>query len=269
MYAHRIAAAIAVVLAVPLANPLLAAAPTTATPSPVVQTAGAYLGVMLGPVPEGLRAQLGSVLPSGQGVMIEDVVEGSPAAKAGLQAYDILLSYGDQKLFSAEQLSRLVHADSARRSVTLQLVRNGTTSERKVVLGEAQADDTTYARRGMPWLPRQHQYRHPMGPYYAQPSAGATDNWETFDSLSLQKREDGSYRAEIQYLDANGELEKRQFTGSRDEIRDQLMRQKDLPPVERDQLLDALSARGDFAPMAPPFGRHLRPPPWLNWQPGF
>lgn len=270
MNTRQIAVAIALTLAVPLTSPSMAADPSTAAPSAVVQKAGGYLGVLLGPVPAVLRSQLSDVLPAGQGVMVREVVEDSPAAKAGLQPYDILLSYGDQKLFSAEQLSQLVHADSAGQTVTMNLVRNGATGERQVVLGEAQPDVSPDASRGMPWMPRQHFYRHPMGPFFAQPSEQGNDNWETFDSMSLQKGQDGSYQAEIRYLDASGKLKMHQFTGSRDEIRDQIVRQQDLPPVERDQLLDALSARDDVNPMAGPFGRQPAPPPWFNWrQPGF
>ena len=38
------------------------------------------------------------------------------------------------------------------------------------------------------------------------------------------------------------------FTGSRDEIRDQILRQQDLPRVERDQLLAAVVNRYDVTP---------------------
>jgi hypothetical protein len=273
MKTGQLTAAIALALALPFAGPVLAAdqAPPSAAPV-TTQTAGGYLGVMLGPVPEALRTQLGSILPAGQGVMVRDVADDSPAAKAGLQAYDILLSYGDQKLFSAEQLSQLVYADGANRAVTLTLVRNGATVEAPVTLGTAPAAATGYPPRGMPWMPMQRHYRHPMAPLYGQPSQETTDNWETFDSLSLQKRQDGSYQAEIQYLDANGKLAKQQFTGSRDEIRDQVARQSDLPPVERQQLLDALGARDDLDPFArpfPPFGHPMMMPPWFNRAPDF
>ena len=269
MNTRRIALAIAIALAVPLTSLILAADQPTLPPSAVSQKTGGYLGVMLGPVPAVLRSQLSDVLPVGQGVMVREVVEGSPAAKAGLQPYDILVSYGDQKLFSADQLSQLVHADGADQSVTLTVINNGSTQERQVVLGAAQPEAYAASPRGLPWMPRQHYHRHPMAPFFAQPPEQANDNWETFDSLSLQKAQDGSYQAEIQYLDADGKLKKNQFTGSRDEIRDQILRQQGLPRAERDQLLGALSARDDVGPMANPFGRQLVPPPWFNGQPGF
>ena len=84
--------------------------PTIAAAAPAVQTAatGAHLGVGVEAVPPVLAAQLPYTVPQGQGVLIGRVEPGSPAAAAGLQAYDILLSYGDQKLFSPDQLSALV-----------------------------------------------------------------------------------------------------------------------------------------------------------------
>ena len=269
MNTRRIAVAIAIALAVPLTSPILAADQTAANPPAAVQKVGGYLGVMLGPVPAVLRSQLSDVLPAGQGVMVRDVVEGSPAAKAGLQPYDILVSYGDQKLFSADQLSQLVYTDGADQPVTLKVIHNGATNERQVVLGAAQPDAYAESPRAPAWIPRQHNGRHPMAPFFVRPPGQAEDNWETFDSLSLQKGQDGSYQAEIQYLDADGRLQTHQFTGSRDEIRDQILRQQGLPQVERDQLLDALSARDNVGPMVGPLGRQLVPPPWFNWQPGF
>jgi hypothetical protein len=269
MNRRRIALAIAIALTGPLASPISVADQATKNPSPVVQEAGGYLGVMLGRVPAILRSQLSDALPAGQGVMVQDVVEGSPAAKAGLHPYDIILAYDDQRLFSVEQLSQLVHAEGAGQSVTLKVVHGGTTIERQVVLGAARPDDSFDTPRNLPWMPGPHYYRHPLAPFSARPSQPANDNWETFDSLSLQKVEDGRFQAEIQYLDANGDLKKHQFTGSRDDIRGQILRQQDLPRAERDQLLDALSARDDIAPIAGPFGHQPGPPPWLNWQSGY
>ena len=46
-------------------------------------------------------------------MLIGRVEPSSPAEAAGLKPYDLLLSYDDQKLFSPEQLSRLVATDRA------------------------------------------------------------------------------------------------------------------------------------------------------------
>lgn len=94
-----------------------------------------WLGVSLSAVPEILFTQLGNVIPKNQGVMIQSVSPNSPAAKAGLQAYDILLGYNDQQLYSDQQLSKLVASSKAKTEITLAIVRNATKQDIKVKLG--------------------------------------------------------------------------------------------------------------------------------------
>ncbi len=270
-----LAVSIALALTAPLAATTASAADTTtpATPPQVqMQTTGGYLGVLLGPVPDVLRAQLGDILPSGQGVLIREVEAGSPAAKAGLKAYDILIGYNDQKLYSADQLSHLVRADSPNTTVTLSLVRAGAVQHIQVTLGQIQGQpETVVPQLGM------RMHRHHPGPYATPPSPYATPpgltegNWASFDSLSLKKLEDGSFKAEIHYRGDNGKLVKQSFTGSLDSIREQVTDQQNLPPIERHQLLEALSARDEF--FIPPPGQWFAPrfymPQWFYWQPGF
>lgn len=50
---------------------------------------GAWLGVRLSPVPPPLRAHLGL---KDKGVMIDNIVEDSPADKAGIEQYDVIVS---------------------------------------------------------------------------------------------------------------------------------------------------------------------------------
>jgi membrane-associated protease RseP (regulator of RpoE activity) len=70
------------------------------------QAVAFWIGVACEPMPEALRAQLG--LPKGQGVLVQDVVEGSPAAQAGLKRYDVVLALDDQGIGSAQELSQAV-----------------------------------------------------------------------------------------------------------------------------------------------------------------
>jgi membrane-associated protease RseP (regulator of RpoE activity) len=262
MQLSRLTILLALVMAAPLGSTAAAADISTPAAPAQVQSTGGYLGVLLGPVPDPLRAQLESILPPGQGVMIRDVVSDSPAAKAGLRVYDILTRYNDQKIFSAEQLTRLVRADSPDTIVTLHLVRDGTAQDAQVTLGQA---DVMAKSRLM--LPRE---RHPL-PLYAPLPGIAGGNWDTFDSMSLKKLEDGNFKAEIQYFGKDGKLVKQGFTGTREAIREQLMEQPDLPPAERNQLLAAISARDDFFPPPPHWITPLFVmPPWFNnWQPDF
>lgn len=59
------------------------------------------------------------------GVVVEEVEEESPAAKAGLQAKDVILSFADERVRSSEQLRRLVRETPAGRTVPVQISRDG------------------------------------------------------------------------------------------------------------------------------------------------
>ena len=52
-----------------------------------------WIGMLGGPATPELRAQLD--IPEGQGLLVRQVVPDSPAAKAGLQDFDILLKAND------------------------------------------------------------------------------------------------------------------------------------------------------------------------------
>ncbi len=88
---------------------------------------GGFLGVTLDEVSEELRAHhdLGE-----RGAIVTSVVEGSPAAQAGLKQWDILLAVGDQEVTSAEQLIEVVQSRKAGDKLSLTVLRRG--KERKV-----------------------------------------------------------------------------------------------------------------------------------------
>jgi len=64
-------------------------------------------------------------LASEYGVVVDEVEEESPAAKAGFQAKDVILSFADERVRSSEQLRRLVRETPAGRSVAVQISRDG------------------------------------------------------------------------------------------------------------------------------------------------
>ncbi len=93
-----------------------------------------WLGVSIESVPEALAVQLDI---EGRGVLISNVVEDSPADKAGLEAHDVVLSV-DGTLISGDS-SELVKAISSRQpgdEVTIVVLREGREREIDVVLGE-------------------------------------------------------------------------------------------------------------------------------------
>jgi|GEM_PF-859715 len=93
-----------------------------------------YLGVSTGPLPAALGAQLN--LPEGFGLLVEQVVPDSPAAKAGIQRYDVLKQLNDQQLAAPDQLAALVRSAGKDAEVSVTVVRKGTEQKLTVKVGE-------------------------------------------------------------------------------------------------------------------------------------
>src|SRR5262249_9052636 len=68
-------------------------------------------------------------------IIVSEVIDGSPAKKAGLQPGDLLLTFDEQELGGVDDLHRLLTAERAGRACTLTLVR-GAKLETKTVLPE-------------------------------------------------------------------------------------------------------------------------------------
>jgi S1-C subfamily serine protease len=82
----------------------------------------AYLGLVGGhrPLPPRLIDTTGRTA----GIGINEVVDGSPAALAGLQPKDIILDVDGTPMDSAGDLQRLMISDAIGRSITLRVVRD-------------------------------------------------------------------------------------------------------------------------------------------------
>jgi S1-C subfamily serine protease len=82
----------------------------------------AYLGLVGGHRP--LPPRLSEVVGRSAGIGVNEVVEGSPAALAGLRAKDVILDVDGVEMDSAGDLQRLMISDAIGRSVTLRVVRD-------------------------------------------------------------------------------------------------------------------------------------------------
>ena len=81
-----------------------------------------FIGVSLDPVDNAVRTQLG--LPAGQGVVISDVIKGSPAEKAGVKKFDIAVGLGDKVVGTPDALAHQVQVSRDAPTV-LKLLRGG------------------------------------------------------------------------------------------------------------------------------------------------
>lgn len=112
-----------------------------------------WLGVQIGDVTGEKAREL--KLPRESGALVEDVEEESPAAKAGLQANDVILSFDGETVRSAAHLARLVQETPAGRKVSLQISRGGQTRQVEVSLE---------GRRGLRGMPGVHMGRIAVPP---------------------------------------------------------------------------------------------------------
>lgn len=75
------------------------------------------------------------------GVMINSIVQGSGAEKAGLQAYDIITEFNGEKVTSTEQLSQLIKQHKIGDIVTIKYVRYGK-NDRSEIETKAELQDS-------------------------------------------------------------------------------------------------------------------------------
>lgn len=107
---------------------------------------GSYLGVYIREVTEEDVERLG--LREERGALVTDVPDEGPAAEAGLQADDVIVSWNGARLESAAQLRRLVSETPAGRSVELGFVRNGAQRTATIELGDRSSSVTRWLPRG-------------------------------------------------------------------------------------------------------------------------
>ena len=119
----------------------------------------ATLGVVTGPVTEELREHVD--LPDRGGLLIMRVEPGSPAAKAGLKAKDVLLTFDGVELASPLDLVEMVDAAGPGAKVALGIVRRGKPQQVEAVLaarrpgvgGDPMAGDAAAAGDPRPMMP--------------------------------------------------------------------------------------------------------------------
>jgi len=81
-----------------------------------------WLGVEVSPARGALAAQLD--LPNGKGLVVDNVVPQSPAAKAGVKQYDVFVSLGGTPLAEVGDLGKALDKVGAK-EMTLDLLRSG------------------------------------------------------------------------------------------------------------------------------------------------
>ena len=70
-----------------------------------------------------------------KGVLIENVVGGSPAEKAGMQKGDVIVAVNDQAVGAPQELTRRIVGTAPGTKVEISLIRKGKTLQLPVELG--------------------------------------------------------------------------------------------------------------------------------------
>ena len=103
-----------------------------------------WVGVYIQEITDELQQSL--ELKERGGVLVADVVQGSPAADAGLRRSDVIVSFDGKPVHKAEELPRLVALTPVGKKVAVEVIRDGArkTLELKVgVLAEEEAEGAT------------------------------------------------------------------------------------------------------------------------------
>lgn len=128
-------------------------------PSRQAPDAVPFIGVVTRNVAPELVAQLG--LDEGTGVLVEEVMPDSPAAKAGIRKFDVITGLNGKRVNDPAHLSELVRGKDKGNEVTIQVLRRGAKQDFKVVVDERPMPPGFGAQpwgRGMP-------ERGPFGPW--------------------------------------------------------------------------------------------------------
>jgi len=103
-----------------------------------------YVGLSLRDVDADVQRSLN--LPVGSGALVQDVKEGSPAARAGLRPYDIVLSFNDRRISSDDELIHEIASRAPGTQAHLRVLRDGREETFTVKLAERPAHVAPNAR---------------------------------------------------------------------------------------------------------------------------
>jgi len=107
-----------------------------------------YIGVTLHEVDQDLQRSLR--LGASRGALVEDVTAGSPAERAGLKRYDVIVAVGGRAVVGTSELIRNIAAREPGSTVTLQVTREGRAQDVDVQLTERPLREGTGAAASAP-----------------------------------------------------------------------------------------------------------------------
>ena len=92
-----------------------------------------WLGVRIQSVSEDIAASLG--LDEPKGALVSEVISGSPAAKAGLQPGDVILSFGGEAVSAMRDLPKIVAGSKIGGEAEIEILRQGSRTTLRASVG--------------------------------------------------------------------------------------------------------------------------------------
>jgi hypothetical protein len=192
-----------------------------------------YLGVRLTPVPEMLRVHLG--LDEGAGQLVINIINASPADKAGLARYDVITAIDKHEVRDYDEFVEEIQSAGAGAKVTLTFISGGKKQTAKVRLDEAPSGEPDWKYKNtplgitLPDRPEQPERRH----FWGQPFE---DDEEQFDLPDRLRR---FFRKEFRFQrDPNEGITI--IPNERDYRLDEFEQRLDELESRQEQILDAL-----------------------------
>ncbi|MCK4356002.1 PDZ domain-containing protein, partial [Candidatus Bipolaricaulota bacterium] len=102
----------------------------------------AYLGVYIQNISPGLEKTFG--VGAGEGVLVSDIIAGSPAENAGIESGDIITKVDGKPVRSTEELINEISFKSVGARVDLEIVRRQETLHLDVILTEKPSEEDLY-----------------------------------------------------------------------------------------------------------------------------
>ena len=109
------------------------------------RVARGWLGFSLQPLTAELAQSLGA--KSGEGALVASVSSGGPAAKAGLQQGDLILTYDGSKVDDPQHLQRLIAESQIGKTVSLTYLRKGKSGQAQAKVEEMPAEEGVRGQR--------------------------------------------------------------------------------------------------------------------------
>lgn len=107
-----------------------------------------WLGVYIQPVDKDLQEQFG--LETRDGALVAEVMDDSPAQKAGIERGDIIVGFNGEKVKGVNELRNMVASSEVGLEANLEVIRDGKTKYIKVKLGELPEDIPMHKMETLP-----------------------------------------------------------------------------------------------------------------------